>query len=70
MARFLGAESDTEIIFTRGATEAINLLANTWGRANIGRGDEVLVSHLEHHSNIVPWQMLSEQSGAVLGASL
>ena len=55
-----------EIIFVRGTTEAINLVAQTFGRANVGRGDEVLVTEMEHHSNIVPWQMLCEEKGAHL----
>ncbi|BDW80997.1 cysteine desulfurase [Erythrobacter sp. Dej080120_24] len=59
-----GAES--EIVFTRGATEAINLVANSWGRANLMPGDRILLSQLEHHSNIVPWQMIAEQTGAVI----
>ena len=63
---FLGAASDKEIIFTRGTTESINLVAHTWGRSNLGEGDEVLLSGLEHHSNIVPWQMVCEQTGANL----
>lgn len=63
---FLGAADIREIIFVRGATEAINLVANTWGRKNIGEGDEVLISEMEHHSNIVPWQLLCEQTGAKL----
>ncbi|MBZ5875365.1 cysteine desulfurase [Chromohalobacter salexigens] len=57
---WLGAASSREIIFTRGTTEAINLVANSWGRANLRPGDEILVSLMEHHSNIVPWQMLAE----------
>jgi cysteine desulfurase/selenocysteine lyase len=65
-AAFINAQSDNEIIFTRGATEAINLVAATYGRKNIGAGDEIVVSHMEHHSNIVPWQMLCEETGAVL----
>jgi cysteine desulfurase/selenocysteine lyase len=64
--RFLNAASLSEIVFTRGTTESINLVAQTFGRKNIGPGDEVLVSHMEHHSNIVPWQMLCEEKGAVL----
>lgn len=60
---FLGAADRREIIFTRGTTEAINLVANSWGRANLKPGDEVLISQLEHHSNIVPWQLLAEQLG-------
>ena len=63
---FLNAKEAREIIFTRGATEAINLVAQTWGWKNIGAGDEILITNLEHHSNIVPWQMLCERSGAVL----
>ena len=64
--RFLNAESEREIIFVRGATEAINLVASTFGRKNIHAGDEVLITELEHHSNIVPWQMLCEEKGAQL----
>ncbi|MGR2737818.1 aminotransferase class V-fold PLP-dependent enzyme [Billgrantia sp. Q4P2] len=60
---FLGAADRREIVFTRGTTEAINLVANSWGRANLKAGDEVLVSLLEHHSNIVPWQLLASQLG-------
>ncbi|MBS1130474.1 MAG: cysteine desulfurase [Proteobacteria bacterium] len=62
--RFLGAGSADEIIFVRGATEAINLVAKTWGVQNIGEGDEIVVSLLEHHANIVPWQQLAQQVGA------
>jgi cysteine desulfurase / selenocysteine lyase len=63
---FLGAPSAKEIIFTRGTTEGINLVAQTYGRANLKAGDEVVVSWMEHHSNIVPWQMLCEEKGATL----
>ncbi|NWN83259.1 MAG: cysteine desulfurase [Halomonas sp.] len=63
---FLNAKESREIIFTRGTTEAINLVANSWGRANLKPGDEVLVSRLEHHSNIVPWQMLAAEVGFTL----
>ena len=63
---FINATSDKEIIFVKGTTEAINLVANTWGRANIQNGDEIIISWMEHHSNIVPWQILCETSGAVL----
>jgi cysteine desulfurase/selenocysteine lyase len=63
---FVGAGSTDEIIFTRGTTEGINLVAYSWGRANIKAGDEIIISTLEHHSNIVPWQMLAEEKGAVL----
>ena len=62
--RFIGAGSADEIIFVRGATEAINLVAKTWGVQNIGEGDEIIVSLLEHHANIVPWQQLAQQTGA------
>ncbi len=64
--KFLNAADSREIIFTRGATEGINLVAQTWGRQNVKSGDEVLVTHMEHHSNIVPWQMLCEEKGATL----
>ncbi len=64
--RFLNAEALEEIIYVRGATEGINLVASSWGQENIKAGDEVLVSALEHHSNIVPWQMLCERTGATL----
>jgi cysteine desulfurase/selenocysteine lyase len=64
--RFLNAGSVDEIVFVRGTTEAINLVANTWGRRFIGPGDEILITWLEHDANIVPWQMLCEQSGAIL----
>ncbi|MCX5746594.1 MAG: family 2A encapsulin nanocompartment cargo protein cysteine desulfurase [Proteobacteria bacterium] len=64
--RFLNASSTGEIIFVRGATEGINLIAQAWGRRNISAGDEIVVSHLEHHANIVPWQQLCAQTGAKL----
>ena len=63
---FINARSTKEIVFVRGATEAINLVAQTWGRANVKEGDEILLSEMEHHSNIVPWQMLCQQVGAKL----
>lgn len=63
---FINAASDKEIIFVKGTTEAINLVAQTFGRANIKAGDEIVISGMEHHSNIVPWQMLCQQTGAVL----
>jgi len=63
---FLNAPDLREIIFVRGTTEAINLVAQTFGRANIGKGDEVLVTEMEHHSNIVPWQLICEEKGAQL----
>ncbi|OLL30898.1 cysteine desulfurase [Burkholderia sp. SRS-W-2-2016] len=64
--RFIGASSPDEIVFVRGTTEAINLIAKTWGVQNVGAGDEIIVSHLEHHANIVPWQQLAAQTGATL----
>jgi cysteine desulfurase/selenocysteine lyase len=66
MRRFVNAAEAREIVFVRGATEAINLIAATYGRAHIGAGDDVLISEMEHHSNIVPWQMLCEEKGASL----
>jgi cysteine desulfurase/selenocysteine lyase len=64
--RFINARDRREIIFVRGCTEAINLVAHSWGKENIKAGDEIIVSAIEHHSNIVPWQMLCEESGAKL----
>jgi cysteine desulfurase / selenocysteine lyase len=64
VTRFIGASSPEEIIFVRGATEAINLVAKTWGAQNVGAGDEIVVSNLEHHANIVPWQQLAAEKGA------
>ncbi|WP_175015207.1 family 2A encapsulin nanocompartment cargo protein cysteine desulfurase, partial [Burkholderia lata] len=64
--RFIGASSPDEIVFVRGTTEAINLIAKTWGVQNVGEGDEIIVSHLEHHANIVPWQQLAALKGAKL----
>jgi cysteine desulfurase/selenocysteine lyase len=64
--RFLNAREAREILFVRGTTEAINLVAQTFGRQNVGAGDEVLITHMEHHSNIVPWQILCEEKGAQL----
>ena len=66
MQAFLNARRRDEIIFVRGATEAINLVAQSYGRAHVGAGDEVLITAMEHHSNIVPWQMLCEEKGAQL----
>src|ERR1700757_2307661 len=63
---FLNAHESSEIVFVRGATEAINLVAQTYGRAHVGAGDEVLITAMEHHSNIVPWQILCEEKGAFL----
>src|SRR5207302_3951529 len=64
--QFIHSPSREQIIFTRGATEGINLVAYTWGRQNIKAGDEIVISNMEHHSNIVPWQILCEEKGAVL----
>jgi cysteine desulfurase / selenocysteine lyase len=66
VADFLGATSSETVIFTRGATEAINMVAQAWGRQYAGVGDEIVISHLEHHANIVPWQQLADQVGAKL----
>ncbi|MCB0123987.1 MAG: cysteine desulfurase [Caldilineaceae bacterium] len=65
-ARFINARSTKEIIFTRGTTEGINLVAQSWGRANLRPGDEVLITEMEHHSNIVPWQILRDELGFTL----
>jgi cysteine desulfurase/selenocysteine lyase len=65
VARFIGAEP-REVIFTRGTTEGVNLVAQSWGRANVGAGDEILLTGMEHHSNIVPWQLLAAEKGARL----
>ncbi len=64
--RFLNAHEAREIIFVRGTTEAINLVAQTYGRTNVSSGDEVLITQMEHHSNIVPWQLLCEEKKAKL----
>ncbi|MEX1019202.1 MAG: cysteine desulfurase [Litorilinea sp.] len=66
VARFINAPSDKQIIFTRGTTEAINLVAHSWGRATLKPGDEVLITEMEHHSNIVPWQILRDELGFTL----
>ena len=65
-SRFVGAAGPDEVVFTRNATEAINLVARTWGDANLQVGDEVLLSVMEHHSNLVPWQQLAQRTGCVL----
>ena len=65
-ADFIGASSPREIVFTRNASEAINLVARTWGDANLREGDEVLLTLMEHHSNLVPWQLLAQRTGCVL----
>jgi cysteine desulfurase / selenocysteine lyase len=64
--QFINAGKHEEVVFVRGTTEAINLVAATWGRRNIHKGDEIIISTLDHHSNIVPWQILCEETGAVL----
>jgi cysteine desulfurase / selenocysteine lyase len=66
MQNFINADHAEEIVFVRGATEAVNLVAQTFGRTAIGKGDEILITEMEHHSNIVPWQILCEQTGATL----
>src|SRR5215510_7777836 len=66
VAKFLNAGRSEEIIFTRNVTEAINLVASSWGEPNIGEGDEIVLSIMEHHSNIVPWHFLRERHGAVI----
>jgi cysteine desulfurase/selenocysteine lyase len=66
VAKFLNARSPEEIVFTRGTTEGVNLLALTWGQKNIKSGDKILLTEMEHHSNLVPWQLLAERTGAQL----
>ena len=66
---FIGADSVKEIIYTSGTTEAINLVAYSWGRSNIREGDEILITEMEHHSNIVPWQLLCQHTGAILNVA-
>ena len=66
VAAFIGAGRREEVVFTRGATEAINLVANTWGAEHLGPGDEVILSVAEHHANLVPWQLLAERQGVLL----
>jgi cysteine desulfurase/selenocysteine lyase len=66
VARFIAAGKTSEIVFTRNATEALNLVAQSWGRANVGRGDKIVLTIMEHHSNIVPWQLVAEEKGATV----
>lgn len=66
VAQFIGAESEKNIVFTRNSTEGINLIAQSWARANLEAGDEIIITEMEHHANIVPWQILSEQIGVVV----
>ncbi len=69
VARFLGASGPDEIIFTRGATEAINLVAATYGHQHVGPGDKIVITNLEHHANIVPWQMLCAERAQIARCS-
>jgi len=66
VAQFLNAPSEKEVIFTRGTTESINLVASSWGRTHLREGDEILLTGMEHHANIVPWQIVAEQTGAII----
>ena len=66
MAAFLNARSPEELVFVRGTTEGINLVANSWGSAQVHAGDNIIITEMEHHANIVPWQMLCERVGAAL----
>lgn len=66
IARFIGAKSEKEIVFTRNATESINLVAQSWGRKHLEEGDEIIITEMEHHANIVPWQILRDQIGIVI----
>ncbi|MEO2122618.1 MAG: aminotransferase class V-fold PLP-dependent enzyme, partial [bacterium] len=66
VAGWVGAAEPSEIVWTRGTTEAINLVSTAWGLDNVGEGDEILISVLEHHSNIIPWQLLARRTGAVI----
>jgi cysteine desulfurase/selenocysteine lyase len=66
VARFLNARGSDEIVFTRGTTEAINLVASSWGGANLGRGDEILITVSDHYSSLVPWQLAARRTGATL----
>jgi cysteine desulfurase/selenocysteine lyase len=66
IARFVGVRDATRLIFTRGTTESLNLVATAWGRANVGAGDEIVITGLEHHANFVPWQQLANEAGAAL----
>ena len=63
VAKFINARSSREVVFTKNATESLNLVAQSWGRANLGKGDAILLTHMEHHANIVPWQMLAKENG-------
>ena len=63
VAKFINARSSREVVFTKNATESLNLVAQSWGRNNLGKGDAILLTHMEHHANIVPWQMLAKENG-------
>jgi cysteine desulfurase/selenocysteine lyase len=63
VAKFINAYSAREVVFTKNATESLNLAAHSWGRANLGKGDAIVLTHMEHHANIVPWQMLAKEKG-------
>src|SRR5690606_7172913 len=65
-ADFIGAKDFHEVIFTRNTTESINLIAQTWGRENLKAGDEIVLTQMEHHANVVPWQMIAKEKGAVI----
>lgn len=66
VARFVNARSARDVVFTRGTTESVNLVSNAWGRKNVGPGDVIVSTEMEHHSNLVPWQLLAEEKGAIL----
>src|SRR5262249_18381005 len=66
VGRFIGAPSSDSIVFTRGTTESINLVATAWGTANLGSGDVILITEMEHHANLIPWQILAKRTGATL----
>lgn len=66
VAAFIGAASENEIVFTRNSTEAINIVAQSWGRTHLNAGDEIIITEMEHHANIVPWQLLADQIGIVI----
>jgi len=68
VASFIGAATEKEIIFTRNTTAAINLIASSWGRAFLKQGDEIIITEMEHHANIVPWQMLAKEIGFEMAA--
>ena len=64
--KFINAKSTQEIVYTRGTTTALNLVASSYGKANIGEGDEIIITYMEHHSNLIPWQQVAKQTGATL----